>query len=132
MTVNIKDKFDKPKDLKPVMRQEGGAPHPLVLSIDCAKYEHYLEDSNLTEGQKQEFLQALWNIIVNFVDLGFGVHPVQRAIAASCGKEQETLAKDRLSAKNEVILTDKALYNNFDIAVDPKKAPPQKGLSYDE
>jgi len=132
MTVNIKDEFDKPKELETVVRQEGKAPRPLVLSIDYEKYEHYLEDSNLTEAQKQEFLQALWNIIVNFVDLGFGVHPVQQAIAASCGKKQETLAKDRLSAKNEVILTDKALYNNFDIAVDPKKAPPQKGLSYDE
>ncbi len=132
MTVNIKDKFDKPKDLKPVMRQEGEAPHPLVLSIDYEKYEHYLEDYDLTEAQKQEFLQALWNIIVNFVDLGFGVHPVQQAIAASCGKEQEILAKDRLSAKNKVILTDKALYNNFDIATNREKAPPQKGLNYDE
>ncbi len=130
--MNIKDEFDKPKELEALVKQEGKAPHPLVLSIDYEKYEHYLEDSNLTEAQKQEFLQALWNIIVNFVDLGFGVHPVQQAIAASCGKEQEILAKDRLSAKNKVILTDKALYNNFDIAVDPKKAPPQKGLSYDE
>ncbi len=130
--MNIKDKFDKPKELKPVIRQEEEAQRPLVLSIDYEKYEHYLEDSNLTEAQKQEFLQALWNIIVNFVDLGFGVHPVQQAIAASCGKEQEILTKDRLSAKNEVMLTDKSLYNNFDVATNLEKEPPQKGLNYDE
>jgi hypothetical protein len=48
------------------------------LTIDLKAYEPYLADSDLTEEQKQEFLQALWSIIVAFVDLGFDIHPVQQ------------------------------------------------------
>lgn len=49
-----------------------------ALSIDYELYEHYLESSDLTETQKRDFLEALWSIIVNFVDLGFEVHPLQQ------------------------------------------------------
>lgn len=51
----------------------------LAVTLDQALYERYLEKSDLTEEQKQEFLQTLWNIIVSFVDLGFEVHPAQQA-----------------------------------------------------
>lgn len=37
----------------------------------------------MSEAEKEEFLQALWQIIVSFVDLGFGVHPLQEV----CGKD---------------------------------------------
>jgi len=49
-----------------------------AIAIDYTLYEHYLENSDLTETQRKEFLDALWNIIVNFVDLAFGVHPLQQ------------------------------------------------------
>jgi hypothetical protein len=35
------------------------------------------EMTNLSEVQKREFLEALWSIVIAFVDMGFGVHPVQ-------------------------------------------------------
>lgn len=50
-----------------------------VLTLDVALYEQYLAESGLTEEQKREFLETLWTIIVGFVDLGFGIHPVQQA-----------------------------------------------------
>jgi hypothetical protein len=57
------------------------------LEIDTAKYQAYLDDPSLTDAQKEEIMQALWSIIVAFVDLGFGVHPVQEV----CGKPQQVL-----------------------------------------
>lgn len=51
----------------------------MALTIDYALYERYLDDCDLTDGQKREFLDNLWNFIVCFVDLGFGVHPLQQA-----------------------------------------------------
>lgn len=42
-----------------------------------------LDDSDLTEEQKRRVLEDLWSIIVNFVELGFQVHPVQEV----CGKD---------------------------------------------
>jgi len=56
-----------------------------VLTIDYALYEDYLEGSGLDEAQKREFLDALWSIVVEFVLLGFAVHPAQTAQRA-CGK----------------------------------------------
>ncbi len=48
--------------------------------VDYEKYRHLLDNSDATEEQKEEFLQILWDIVLNFVDLGFGNHPVQLAI----------------------------------------------------
>lgn len=59
-------------------------PDPPNLRIDWELYGAYLEDSDLTEEEKREFIQTLWTIVVSFVDLGFGIHPVQQA----CGEDQ--------------------------------------------
>lgn len=48
-----------------------------VVTLDLEKYKHLLNDPALSEVQKEEFLQALWSIVVAFVELGFGVHPLQ-------------------------------------------------------
>ena len=58
-----------------------------MLTLDVSLYEDYLENGDLTEEQKREFLEALWVIIVGFVDLGFGIHPVQQAWEANGGEQ---------------------------------------------
>jgi len=55
---------------------------PPSLSIDWDAYLPFFEDEDISEADKQELIEALWSIVVSFVDLGFGVHPVQQA----CGK----------------------------------------------
>ncbi|MGJ8530094.1 hypothetical protein [Maritalea sp.] len=52
------------------------------LEIDLERYQGYLDNPSLTPEQKTEFLEKLWIIVSAFVELGFGVHPVQQA----CGK----------------------------------------------
>lgn len=62
------------------------------LGIDTAKYQAYLDDPALTDDQKEEIVQALWGIIVAFVDLGFGVHPLQEVLGQeACGKAEQQL-----------------------------------------
>lgn len=51
---------------------------PRVLTLDFARYEAMLDDPDLSEEQRLEFLETLWSIIVSFVDLGYGVHPMQQ------------------------------------------------------
>lgn len=59
---------------------DNGTTHPKpTLTVDVEKYRSLLDEADMTEEQKEEFLQALWSIIVSFVELGFGVHPVQAA-----------------------------------------------------
>jgi hypothetical protein len=55
---------------------------PKTLTLDMALYEHYLEDSLLSDPEKQELLQMLWNLMCEFVLLGFGVSPIQQVIQA--------------------------------------------------
>lgn len=52
-----------------------------VVTVDVEKYKELLDDPNLSEAEKESFLQALWSIVVAFVDLGFGVHPLQEVCA---------------------------------------------------
>lgn len=52
-----------------------------VVTVDVEKYKALLDDPNLSETEKESFLQALWSIVVAFVDLGFGVHPLQEVCA---------------------------------------------------
>ena len=50
-----------------------------TLSIDWDLYEEYLEESDMSDDEKRELIETLWNIVVSFVDLGFGIDSVQRA-----------------------------------------------------
>lgn len=56
-----------------------------VLTVDIGKYQALLDDCDLSEEQKEEVLRALWSIVVTFVELGFGVHPLQEV----CGQDSE-------------------------------------------
>lgn len=46
----------------------------------------------MTPVQQQELLEALWIIVVGFVDLGFGIHPVQQVL--DVGKNHSALEAD--------------------------------------
>lgn len=59
------------------------AASPKRLIIDLERYQSYLDHSGMSEVEKKEFLEALWSIIMNFVDLGFGVHPLQEVTEKS-------------------------------------------------
>jgi hypothetical protein len=51
-----------------------------ALQFDPEEYRQFVDEADLSEAQKQEMLEALWTIIVAFVDLGFNLHPVQQAL----------------------------------------------------
>jgi hypothetical protein len=67
---------DKPAQPSVPTSAPSDRPHILV---DYERYAHFLENENLTEEEKRAFIQALWSIVVDFVSLGFGVHPMQQA-----------------------------------------------------
>ena len=101
-----------------------------VVTVDYELYEHYLGDSDLTEEQKREFLQHLWNLICEFVSLGWGVHPVQQALAAKegCGKQPETFLESAGASLDAVHCLDKKFIEQFTTATDPKEGRSGKGV----
>lgn len=65
----------------------GGVPlpdlsYPGELPLDVNKYLPYVEDFDMSEEKKAEFLHTLWSIMSAFVDLGWGVDSVQNFIPA--------------------------------------------------
>jgi len=51
---------------------------PPALTIDWGLYEHYLEESDLSDDDKRALIETLWSIMVSFVDLGFRISPLQQ------------------------------------------------------
>jgi len=83
-----------------------------AITVDYEKYAHLLDDPDLSEDQKREFLQAVWNIIVGFVDLGFGVHPVQQA-QDSCGESRKSHAENTITVGNALKSKDTKITSQF-------------------
>jgi len=79
------------------------SPARRIVTVDVERYKALLDDPSLSEAEKEEFLQALWSIVVAFVDLGFGVHPLQEVC------EQEESASELKEAFDKA---DKADSNN--------------------
>ncbi|MCR9135736.1 MAG: hypothetical protein NXI27_07070 [Alphaproteobacteria bacterium] len=56
-----------------------------IVTVDTKKYQSFLDGAELSEAQKEEFLQSLWLIMMNFVELGFCVQERKEA----CGQNQQ-------------------------------------------
>ena len=123
----MKDKTTK-NLVRPTRRD--GEHTGLAVTVDYEKYLHFLEDADISDQDKREFLQTLWGIICEFVSLGFGVHPVQQAqkpcgkrdpvqqAQKPCGKREEISAKPSLTAPNGVELRGKAIAKSIDDAAE--------------
>ncbi|MEO1724820.1 MAG: hypothetical protein AAFR84_20780 [Pseudomonadota bacterium] len=69
----------------PVTGGAGGARRK-VLEVDLDQFQHRLDSAEMTEAQRTEYLQLVWSIMLQFVDLGYQIHPVQQ----SCGQLGQT------------------------------------------
>jgi len=49
-----------------------------TLLLDVDEFQHYLDAADMTPDEKREVLETLWEIVCEFVMIGFGVHPVQQ------------------------------------------------------
>ena len=64
-----------------------------AITFDFETYAHHLKGMDLPRDQAYELLSALFNIMVQIVDYGFGVHPIQQGQAENaCGQNAETIS----------------------------------------
>ncbi len=89
-----------------------------IITVDVRKYQSFLDESGLSEEKKEEFLQALWSIVVAFVEIGFGVHPLQEV----CGQNSETGSQRPKEGFNLVTS------NKLDDAENTEDSGPMRGL----
>lgn len=56
------------------------------LGVDVDYYQSIIDDPDVSESRKRELIEIVGAIIMNFIDIGFGVHPIQ---LASLDKHQQ-------------------------------------------
>ena len=71
-----------------------------TLDVDLMQFAHHLDDSDYDDEEKQEFLGIFWNLVVAFVDLGYGVNSTQMA----CGHLTKSFEKEGVLALDSVQL----------------------------
>jgi hypothetical protein len=80
------DQFSLPEDEitpgGPGSQGESPAPAIDVLPFSAQTYWQYLDGMDMSDAQKSDLLETLWNIMATFADIGFGVDPVQHIIPA--------------------------------------------------
>lgn len=70
------------------MTDQQAPPTRRALSLDVAKYQAYLDDTSIPDHRKKEMIDALWGIVVAFVDLGYQVSAEDANAEECCGKPQ--------------------------------------------
>lgn len=74
---------------------------PLSLEFDPTEFMHFLADTDWTDEQKAEYISLIWQIVREFVAIGFDVHPLQQAQKA-CGQPSVIPAQPALSGSDMV------------------------------
>ena len=69
------------------------AKEKLAIQFDAREFAHFLADLDATEAQKLEYIETLWTIVLHFIDMGFGIHPLQMALGQqACGQFDDAAA----------------------------------------
>jgi hypothetical protein len=94
------------------------AARPVPLTFDPKEFLQYVKDHDLSEAEAYEFLATIWVYVVSWVDLGFGIHPAQRA-----GKNNSPETNPALDHESALVLTCRETFNN---RTNKKTVPRQK------
>lgn len=84
------------------------------LAIDWKLYSHYLDDSDLSDDQKRDFIETLASIMFAFVDLGLDLHPLQQVPHDGSDNKKRQDAKRAVPAGTTSKAINDALASAFD------------------
>ncbi|MEQ8602856.1 MAG: hypothetical protein RIB45_06025 [Marivibrio sp.] len=85
---------------------------PPVLNFDPQEFFHFLEGTDWSDEQKADYVTLVWNIVCEFVAMGWGVHPLQQA-KESCGKTVQSRVRAPLGAAEMVDSSHSELIEEF-------------------
>lgn len=88
-----------------------------VMKINIEHYQRYLDDTNISDTDKEELLETLWSIICELVELGYGVHPLQE----NCGESNKEVANSSLLSPYMLDLHTLKLSEHFTDKAQPTK-----------
>ena len=74
---------------------------PPALGFDAREFFEFVDETDWSDEEKTEYITLIWNIVCEFVAMGWGVHPIQQA-KEDCGKPPENGSPGPLSAPDVV------------------------------
>lgn len=83
-----------------------------AIKFDAAEFMQFLDATDWSDDQKTEYLNLVWEIVCEFVSLGFGVHPIQQA-QGSCGQLSENASQPPIAARRVINSSHHDLVNEF-------------------
>jgi len=99
-----------------------------ALSLDWERFGTHLDASDLTDAQKREFLKTLWSLVVSFVDLGLGLHPLQLIMDNSC--EQKSDLAGLIAAESPPVVSSSQKSNpEFNAAAERDERPARESAT---
>ena len=84
---------------------------PLALTLDVEAYLSQLEDWEMSEEEKLEFIACFWELLLSFAQIGFDIHPAQEAQRTGCKKPKKPPENSQKSAKNAALSSPDMLYS---------------------
>lgn len=70
------------------MTKSHDSPARRALTLDTAKYQSYLDDTQIPDDQKTQLIETLWVIVVAFIDLGYEINAGNTHKEDCCGKAE--------------------------------------------
>ena len=78
MSTDTKNRNNEHKTQSTDILKRKPAPRPTV-GIDVEYYQSIIDDPGVSEDRKRDLIAIIGRIVVQFIDIGFDVHPVQQA-----------------------------------------------------
>ena len=56
------------------------------LTLDVERYQAMLDAPDLSDAQKRELIETLWQVVIGFIDLNIEIRTTDEGAAESCGQ----------------------------------------------
>lgn len=70
-----------------------------IITFEAEKYQHHLDHSGLNDAEKDEYIQTMWNLVCEFVKLGFEIETEDKK------PENSTLSDKKMISSSDHSLT---------------------------
>jgi len=69
------------------------SPPRRILEVDVDRFQSALDEADMSDEEKAEYLQIIWSVVLEFVDLGYGIHPINSVIRDDPEQPVQSFAK---------------------------------------
>lgn len=115
------------QDMMKELNNTNAGPPGKPVAFDPEEFMHFLNDVDWPDDKKAEYTVLVWEIVCEFVALGFDVHPLQQA-QNTCGKLAETRDQSPSTAGDMLNSSYTHLIKEFARQNGAQPAPDEKGV----